>query len=41
MTFIAGVGFGILLCVGYALLSIASNADDAIDDEIDNYTDFR
>ena len=41
MTFILGVGVGVLITVGFALLSIASNADDTIDDEIDNYTDFR
>jgi len=41
MTFILGVGVGVLITVGFALLSVASNADDVIDDEIDNYTDFR
>jgi hypothetical protein len=41
MTFILGIGVGVLLTVGYALLSVASDADDAIDDAIDNHTDFR
>ena len=41
MTFILGVGVGILATIGFALLSVSSNADDAIDEEIDNYTDFR
>ena len=33
MTFILGMGLGILLTMGYALLSVASDADDAIDNE--------
>ena len=33
MTFILGVGVGILLTMGFALLSVASNADDVIDNE--------
>jgi len=33
MTFLLGVGVGVLLTVGYALLSVASDADDAIDNE--------
>jgi hypothetical protein len=37
MTFILGVGVGVLLVVGFALLSVASNTDDSID----NNTDFR
>ena len=37
MTFILGVGVGVLLTVLLALLSVASNADDVID----NNTDFR
>jgi hypothetical protein len=37
MTFILGVGVGVLLVVGFALLSVASDADDSID----NNTDFR
>ena len=41
MTLILGVGVGILATIGFALLSVASNADDVIDEEIDNYTDFR
>jgi hypothetical protein len=39
MTFILGVGLGILATMGFALLSMASNGDDA--DDIDNNTDFR
>lgn len=41
MTFILGVAVGILATVGFSILSVASNADDVIEDEIDNYTDFR
>jgi xanthosine utilization system XapX-like protein len=37
MVFILGVGVGVLVTVGFALLSVASNADDVID----NNTDFR
>jgi xanthosine utilization system XapX-like protein len=37
MTFILGVGVGVLITVGFALLSVASDADDVID----NNTDFR
>ena len=37
MIFILGVGVGVLLTVGFSLLSVASNADDVID----NNTDFR
>ena len=37
MTFILGVGVGVLLTVLLALLSVSSNADDVID----NNTDFR
>jgi xanthosine utilization system XapX-like protein len=33
MTFLLGIGVGVLLTVGYALLSVASDADDAIDNE--------
>jgi len=33
MTFILGVGVGVLITVGFALLSVASNADDEIDNE--------
>jgi hypothetical protein len=33
MTFLLGVGLGVLLTVGYALLSVASDADDVIDNE--------
>jgi hypothetical protein len=33
MTFILGVGVGILLTIGYAILSVASDADDVIDNE--------
>lgn len=33
MTFILGVGVGILLTMGFALLSVASDADDVIDNE--------
>jgi len=33
MTFIFGIAVGVLLTVGYALLSVASDADDAIDNE--------
>lgn len=36
MTFILGVGLGVLLTIGYALLSVASDADDVIDKEYDN-----
>ena len=36
MIFILGIGVGILLTIGYALLSVASDADDAIDKEYDN-----
>jgi hypothetical protein len=37
MTFIAGFGLGVLVTIGFALLSVASDGDDAID----NNTDFR
>jgi len=37
MVFILGVGIGVLFTVGFALLSVASDAND----EIDNNTDFR
>jgi hypothetical protein len=37
MTFIAGFALGVLLTVGFALISVASDADDSID----NNTDFR
>jgi hypothetical protein len=33
MTFILGVGVGVLITVGFALLSISSDADDVIDNE--------
>ena len=36
MTFLLGIGVGVLLTVGYALLSVASDADDAIDNEYKN-----
>ena len=36
MTFIFGIGLGILLTIGFSLLSVASDADDAIDKEYDN-----
>lgn len=36
MTFILGVAVGVLLTVGYALLSVASDSDDAIDNEYKN-----
>ena len=37
MTFILGVAVGVLATIGFSLLSVASDADDAID----NNTDFR
>jgi len=37
MTFILGIGVGVLLTIGFSLLSVASDADD----KIDNNTDFR
>ena len=37
MTFILGVAVGVLATVGFAILSVASDADDMID----NDTDFR
>ena len=33
MTFILGVGVGVILTIGYALLSVASDADDAMERE--------
>jgi len=36
MTFILGMGLGALLTIGFSLLSVASDADDAIDKEYDN-----
>ena len=36
MTFILGMGLGALLMIGFSLLSVASNADDAIDKEYNN-----
>ena len=36
MTFILGIGLGVLLTIGFSLLSVASDADDAIDKEYDN-----
>lgn len=41
MSFILGIGVGVLLVMGFALLTVASNADDVIDDSLDNHTDFR
>jgi len=37
MTFIIGVAVGVLATVGFAILSVASDADDVIDKEYDNY----
>jgi hypothetical protein len=37
MTFILGVGVGVLITIGFAFLSVASDQDDIID----NHTDFR
>jgi len=37
MTFILGVAVGVLATIGFSLLSVASDADDVID----NNTDFR
>jgi hypothetical protein len=37
MVFIAGFGLGVLVTIGFALLSVASDQDDMID----NNTDFR
>jgi len=37
MTFILGVAVGVLATVGFAILSVASDADD----RIDNDTNFR
>jgi hypothetical protein len=37
MSFILGIGVGILLTMGYAFLSVASDADDVID----NRNNFR
>ena len=36
MTFILGMGLCALLTIGFSLLSVASDADDAIDKEYDN-----
>jgi len=36
MTFILGMGLGALLTIGFSLLVVASDADDAIDKEYDN-----
>ena len=36
MTFILGMGLGALLTIGFALLSVASDEDDAIDNEYNN-----
>ena len=36
MTFLLGIGVGVLLTVGFSLLSVASDADDAIDNEYNN-----
>ena len=36
MTFILGMGLGALLTIGFSFLSVASDADDAIDKEYDN-----
>ena len=36
MTFILGMGLGALLMIGFSFLSVASNADDAIDKEYNN-----
>jgi len=36
MTFILGMGLGALLTIGFSLLAVASDADDAIDKEYDN-----
>ena len=41
MTFILGMGLGALLTIGFSFLAVASDADDEIDDAIDNNTDFR
>ena len=35
MTFILGIGVGVLITVGFALLSVASDEDDRIDNNID------
>ena len=37
MTFILGIGVGVLITVGFALLSVSSDQDDIVD----NNTDFR
>jgi hypothetical protein len=37
MAFILGVAVGFIATVGFSLLSVASDADDAIDKEYDNY----
>jgi hypothetical protein len=37
MTFILGVGVGVLITVGFALLSVASDADDVIGKDDENY----
>jgi len=36
MSFLLGVGVGVLLIVGFSLLSVASDADDVIDNEYNN-----
>jgi hypothetical protein len=41
MTFLAGFALGVLAIIGFSLLTVASDADDVIEDEIDNHTDFR
>ena len=37
MVFILGVAVGFIATVGFAILSVASDADDVIDKEYDNY----
>jgi hypothetical protein len=37
MVFIAGFGLGVLVTIGFALLSVSSGQDDIVD----NNTDFR
>jgi len=37
MVFILGVAVGFIATVAFSLLSVASDADDAIDKEYDNY----
>jgi hypothetical protein len=36
MTFIAGFALGVLATIGFALISVASDADDVIDKEYNN-----